>query len=108
MGDAWANTVVVVVTEFGRTARPNGTEGTDHGTGSPLLVAGGPVRGGRVAGDWPGLKQLFEDRDLAVATDVRGVFKGLLRDHLGVDPGLLATTIFPGSEGTPALDGLLA
>lgn len=107
VGEAWTRTVVVVATEFGRTARPNGTEGTDHGTASALLVAGGPVRGGRVVGDWPGLRTLFEDRDLRVATDVRAVFKGLLRDHLGVDPALLSTTVFPGSEGTPPVDGLL-
>ena len=81
MGDAWSETVVAVVTEFGRTARINGTDGTDHGTATVALLAGGALKGGRVIADWPGLKDadLYEGRDLKPTTDLRAVLKGLLR-----------------------------
>ena len=62
MGERWRDTVVVVATEFGRTARINGTEGTDHGTGTIALLAGGAVKGGRVISDWPGLKPAISMR----------------------------------------------
>ena len=106
----WDRTVLVVATEFGRTARVNGTMGTDHGTGSSLLLAGGAVRSGGPIGDWPGLAPaaLFEDRDLAPTLDVRSVFKGVLRDHLGVDRTALDTRVFPGSAAeAPAMDMLV-
>ena len=66
MGDAWKETAVAVITEFGRTARINGTEGTDHGTATVALLAGGAVKGGRVIADWPGLSEasLYQNRDL--------------------------------------------
>jgi uncharacterized protein (DUF1501 family) len=98
-GPAWRETVVTLVTEFGRTARINGTLGTDHGTGTVVLLAGGALRGGRVIADWPGLKpaDLLEDRDLKATIDVRGVLKGILRDHLRADERALATEVFPGS-----------
>ena len=94
MGDAWRETVVAVITEFGRTARINGTNGTDHGTGTVAFLAGGALRGGRVVADWPGLKtaQLYEERDLKPTTDLRAVLKGLLRDHLRVEERVLAST----------------
>ena len=78
LGERWRDTVVVVATEFGRTARINGTEGTDHGTGTIALLAGGAVKGGRVISDWPGLKpaNLYEGRDLAPTTDLRAVHQG--------------------------------
>ena len=78
LGERWRDTVVVVATEFGRTARINGTEGTDHGTGTIALLAGGAVKGGRVISDWPGLKpaNLYEGRDLAPTTDLRAVDQG--------------------------------
>jgi len=84
MGPAWRETVVALTTEFGRTARINGTLGTDHGTGTVVLLAGGALKGGRVIADWPGLKpaDLLEDRDLKATIDIRGVLKGILRDHL--------------------------
>src|SRR6516225_7267117 len=87
MGEAWRETVVVLVTEFGRTARINGNDGTDHGTATVALLAGGAIKGGRVIADWPGLKDtdLYENRDLRPTTDLRAVLKGLLRDHLRVD-----------------------
>ena len=86
LGERWRDTVVVVATEFGRTARINGTDGTDHGTGTIALLAGGAVKGGRVISDWPGLKpaSLYEGRDLAPTTDLRAVIKGVLHDHLGL------------------------
>lgn len=109
IGSAWKQTVVVMVTEFGRTVRVNGDGGTDHGVGTVALLAGGAVRGGRVFGDWPGLapNKLFEDSDLRPTTDIRSVFKGILRDHLGVPKTLLNATIFPESGGAPPMDGLI-
>ena len=85
LGDRMSDVVVVTMSEFGRTAAENGTGGTDHGHGSVMMVMGGPVRGGRVYGTWPGLEpeQLFEGRDLAVTTDFRDVLAELVRDHLG-------------------------
>lgn len=109
MGEAWRETVVAVVTEFGRTARINGTNGTDHGTGTIALLAGGALKGGRVIADWPGLKnaQLHESRDLAATTDLRAVLKGLLRDHLRVTDQALAGNVFPGSAEVKAMTGLV-
>jgi uncharacterized protein (DUF1501 family) len=110
MGDAWKETVVILITEFGRTARINGTAGTDHGTGTVALLVGGALKGGRVIADWPGLKDsnLFESRDLMATTDLRAVLKGLLRDHLRVQDQALATVIFPDSEGVKPIGGFLA
>jgi uncharacterized protein (DUF1501 family) len=109
MGDAWHETVVAVVTEFGRTARINGTQGTDHGTGTVAFLLGGALAGGRVIADWPGLKsaQLFEDRDLKPTTDLRAVLKGLLRDHLRVEENLLASAVFPDSADVTPMGGLV-
>jgi len=92
-GSAWAETVVVVVTEFGRTARINGSNGTDHGTGTVAFLAGGALKGGRVVADWPGLRpaDLHEGRDLKPTLDLRAVLKGLLRDHLRVDERALVS-----------------
>jgi uncharacterized protein (DUF1501 family) len=108
-GDAWADTVVAVVTEFGRTARINGTQGTDHGTGTVALLIGGALKGGRVVADWPGLKasDLYENRDLKPTTDLRAVLKGLLKDHLRVDDRALAEAVFPGSEAVKPMSGLV-
>jgi uncharacterized protein (DUF1501 family) len=110
MGDAWHDTVIAVVTEFGRTARINGTNGTDHGTATVALLAGGALRGGRVVADWPGVKEsdLYEGRDLKPTTDLRAVLKGVLRDHLRVPDEALAATIFPNSAAVRPLDGLTA
>lgn len=109
MGEAWRETVVAVVTEFGRTARINGTDGTDHGTGTVAFLAGGALRGGRVIADWPGLKvpDLYENRDLKATTDLCAVLKGVLRDHLRVDDGALARDVFPDSAGAPTMGGLV-
>ena len=110
MGEAWRETVVAVVTEFGRTARINGTDGTDHGTGTVALLAGGALKGGRVIADWPGLKpaNLHEGRDLKPTTDLRAVLKGVLKDHLRVDERALAANVFPDSADVKPMAGLFA
>ncbi len=109
MGDAWKETAVAVITEFGRTARINGTEGTDHGTATVALLAGGVVKGGGVIADWPGLSQakLYQDRDLKPTTDLRAILKSVLRDHLRVDERMLASAVFPGSATLKATNGLV-
>ena len=110
LGAKWADTAVIAVTEFGRTARVNGTIGTDHGTGTVAFLAGGAVRGGRVVADWPGLKeaQLFERRDLAPTTDLRAVLKGLLADQFGLSPAVLGQSVFPGTLAVRPMAGLIA
>jgi uncharacterized protein (DUF1501 family) len=109
MQAAWNDSVVVVVTEFGRTARINGTEGTDHGTATVALLAGGAVKGGRVIADWPGLRDadLYENRDLKPTIDLRGILKGVLADHLRVDRAALDNTVFPESRSAKPWEGLV-
>jgi uncharacterized protein (DUF1501 family) len=109
MGEAWRETVVAIVTEFGRTARINGTDGTDHGTATVAILVGGALKGGRVIADWPGLRDtdLHEKRDLKPTTDLRSVLKGLLRDHVRVDEAALASRVFPDSVAVPPMAGLL-
>lgn len=108
MGPAWSSTAVLVMTEFGRTARANGTRGTDHGTGTVAFVLGGAVAGGQVKATWPGLGagQLFENRDLAPTADLRSVAKGLLAAHLGLDSAALRS-VFPASDGAGTMAGLI-
>jgi uncharacterized protein (DUF1501 family) len=110
LGDAWSDSVVVAITEFGRTARVNGTRGTDHGTGTVALLAGGAVAGGRVVADWPGLRpeRLYQGRDLAPTIDLRAVLKGVLADALGLTPRVLADTVFPDSALVAPMSGLVA
>jgi uncharacterized protein (DUF1501 family) len=110
MADAWTETVVAVVTEFGRTARINGTDGTDHGTATVAVLAGGALKGGRVIADWPGLKpaNLHEGRDLKPTIDLRAVLKGMLKDHLRADEGALAANVVPGSGDVKPMTGLFA
>ena len=110
MKETWRDTVVAVITEFGRTAHINGTDGTDHGTATVALLAGGALKGGRVVADWPGLKpaNLHEGRDLKPTTDLRGVLKGVLKDHLRVDEAVLASKVFPESGRVKPVAGLLA
>jgi uncharacterized protein (DUF1501 family) len=107
--DNWSKTVVAVVTEFGRTVQVNGTRGTDHGTASAALLAGGAVHGGRVIADWPGLAKadLFQERDLRPTTDIRSVFKSVLIQHLGLPPGFVALSVFPDSRAAPAIEKLV-
>jgi uncharacterized protein (DUF1501 family) len=95
MGDKMEDIVLVTMSEFGRTAQENGDAGTDHGHGDVMLVLGGPVRGGKVYGKWPGLEQeqLYEGRDLAVTTDFRQVLGELVSGHLGQKN---LSQVFPG------------
>jgi len=108
LGTQWERTAVLVCTEFGRTVQVNGTRGTDHGTGAAAWLLGGAVRGGRVLADWPGLAlaQRHEGRDLRATTDLRGVAKGLLRDHLGISEPALAE-VFPGAERVAPIKDLV-
>jgi len=108
LGDVWRRTAVLVVTEFGRTVRVNGTMGTDHGTGGAAFILGGAVQGGRILGDWPGLAaaNLFQNRDLFPTTDMRSLAKGLLRDHLRL-PMAAVEAAFPGSAAAAPLGGLV-
>ena len=100
LGDRMEDVVIVTLSEFGRTAAENGNRGTDHGHATALFVIGGPVRGGKVYGEWPGLKdgELFEGRDLALTTDFRDAVGEVLTRHLGA-PSL--TTVFPGYTIAP-------
>jgi uncharacterized protein (DUF1501 family) len=109
LGPAWADTAILVVTEFGRTARVNGTTGTDHGTATVAFLAGGAVKGGRVLADWPGLKpaDLYETRDLRPTIDLRAVMKGVLADHLGLSAAVLGSAVFPDSAAVTPVQGLV-
>jgi uncharacterized protein (DUF1501 family) len=109
LGPAWNNTVVLIATEFGRTAAINGTRGTDHGTGAAAFLLGGAVAGGRVLADWPGLSRanLYENRDVRPTRDLRAVMKGVLHDHLQVAKAALDAEVFPGSGAVAAIPGLI-
>lgn len=107
LGDRMDDVVLVMLSEFGRTARENGNRGTDHGHANSSFVIGGPVRGGKLYGTWPGLerKQLYEGRDLVLTTDYRDVMGAVLTRHLGAT-GL--DRVFPGYEiSDDAVTGLL-
>jgi len=108
MHDAWRETVVALVTEFGRTAHVNGSAGTDHGTATVALLAGGALKGGRVVTDWPGLREadLYEQRDLKATIDLRSVLKGIFKDHLGIDDQALSAEVFPDSAAVKSMTGL--
>lgn len=97
LGANWGSTLVLAMTEFGRTARENGSGGTDHGTGGALLLAGGALRGKRVLGDWPGLGDgaLYRDRDLLPTSDVRAYAGWALRDMFGLSPSQIEAGVFP-------------
>ena len=102
LGPEWTNTLVVVATEFGRTARPNGTGGTDHGQASAAMLLGGAVAGGKVVADWPGLDNgaLYEGRDLKPTTDLDALIAGALSQHYGVEPARMMANLFPESRGS--------
>jgi uncharacterized protein (DUF1501 family) len=108
LGEAWQETVVMVVSEFGRTAAENGSGGTDHGTGGLALLAGGAVAGGRIVGDWPGLsdRALYEARDVLAANAYERLLKAVLIGHLGLDPGHVEDRVFPASRALSPMNGL--
>jgi uncharacterized protein (DUF1501 family) len=101
LGQRMDDVVILTMSEFGRTARENGNRGTDHGHANAMFVVGNSVRGGKVYGQWPGLKtdQLYEGRDLALTTDFRDVFAELAKKHLGT-PNL--KLVFPGYDASAA------
>jgi len=109
LGPEWSNTLVVVATEFGRTAKPNGTGGTDHGQASAAMLLGGAVSGGRVVADWPGLSSaaLYEGRDLKPTTDLDALIAGALAQHYGLDPARAMATLFPETRGTAFAQSLI-
>lgn len=100
LGANWQKTAIVAMTEFGRTARENGSKGTDHGTGGAMLMAGGAIKGGRIYGDWPGLGegQLYQDRDLMPTGDVRNYAAHIMRGMFDLEASTLERVIFPGLD----------
>jgi len=105
LGDLAEDTVVVTMSEFGRTARENGNRGTDDGHANVMIVMGGPVKGGKVYGRWPGLEQpqLYEGRDLAITTDFRNVLAEGVSQHLG---NKHLAEVFPGFSSGQLLNFL--
>jgi uncharacterized protein (DUF1501 family) len=100
LGGTWGQTLVIAMTEFGRTARENGNRGTDHGTGGAAVLAGGALKGGKVFGQWPGLRDsdLYEGRDLMPTQDVRTYPAWALAALYGVERGAIETVVFPGLD----------
>jgi uncharacterized protein (DUF1501 family) len=109
MGETWRKTAIVMATEFGRTVHPNGTGGTDHGTGGAAFLLGGAVAGGTVHAEWVGLKSqaLQDGRDQPPRTDLRSLFKGVLSGHMGAGRSALDQIVFPDSANVPTLAGLI-
>jgi uncharacterized protein (DUF1501 family) len=109
LGPAWGETVVLVATEFGRTAAANGTGGTDHGTASAAMLIGGAVKGGRVLADWPGLGRsaLFDGRDLAPTMGLDQVIAGAAAETFGLEPELVARTLFAGAGRRTPLTSII-
>jgi len=100
LGAEWQKTTVLAMTEFGRTARENGSQGTDHGTGGAMLMAGGALSGARVHGRWPGLSEadLYARRDLMPTADVRAYAAWIMHDLFGLDQNTLERSVFPGLD----------
>jgi len=109
LGPVWNQTVVLVATEFGRTAAVNGTGGTDHGTASAAMLFGGAVKGGRVMADWPGLSQanLYEQRDLKPTLGLDAVIAGVVAETFGIDPERAGKALFPTATFGRAAEGLV-
>jgi uncharacterized protein (DUF1501 family) len=109
LGPLWADTMVLVATEFGRTVAINGTAGTDHGTASAAMLLGGGVKGGRVLADWPGLGQaaLFEGRDLKPTMQLDALIGGAVAEHFGVEPGRVMQILFPDASAVHPVRGLV-
>jgi uncharacterized protein (DUF1501 family) len=110
LGAKWNDTVIVAVTEFGRTAKVNGNAGTDHGTASAVLLAGGALRPGGIVGDWPTLAQarLYESRDVAPTMDMRSLLKGVMAEHLKIERTALDTVVFPNSAAAKPASNIAA
>ncbi len=97
LGNIWNRTTILAMSEFGRTVRENGTQGTDHGTGGAMLMAGGAVRGGKIYGSWPGLSEnnLYQNRDLLPTSDIRSYSAAAIRDIFKIDNSSLENIVFP-------------
>ena len=110
LGADWSNTLVLVATEFGRTAKANGTGGTDHGTGAMAMLIGGAVNGGKVIADWPGLSPgaLYEGRDLKPTIDLDVLIASALSQHFGLDGARTAGLLFPETRPGPLGQRLVA
>jgi uncharacterized protein (DUF1501 family) len=104
--EVWNNSIVITVTEFGRTAKENGTKGTDHGAASAIFLAGGLIKSSKVITDWPGLnkKELFEQRDLRQTTDARDVYGDVIHHAFNISKQNIKDTVFPGTEQALNLD----
>lgn len=109
LGPAWSQTLVLVATEFGRTAAPNGTGGTDHGTGAAAMLIGGAVQGGKVVADWPGLApaRLYEGRDLKPTLGLDALIGSAVAAHFGLDPRTAMTALFPAIASPRPIAGLI-
>lgn len=109
LGPLWANTMIVVATEFGRTVKVNGTQGTDHGTASVAMLLGGAVNGGRVVADWPGLSDgmLYENRDLKPTMGLDTVIASAAGSHFGIEPPKVSRVLFPEMKAARWMDGLV-
>ncbi|GAA4764523.1 DUF1501 domain-containing protein [Stakelama sediminis] len=109
LGEAWADTVVLVATEFGRTVAINGTGGTDHGTASLAMLLGGAVRGGKVRADWPGLGQgaLYQGRDLKPTAGLDALITGAMAEHFGLDPVRVKQQLFPELSAATPMQSLI-
>jgi uncharacterized protein (DUF1501 family) len=109
LGAAWASTVVMVATEFGRTAAANGTGGTDHGTAAVAMLVGGPVHGGRIVTDWPGLRpaDLLDGRDLRPTMALDALFTAVAAETFRLDPGQVVRSLFPSMTRARAMEALL-
>ena len=109
LGPLWANTLVIVATEFGRTVKVNGTQGTDHGTGSVAMLIGGAVNGGRVVADWPGLSDaaLYEGRDLKPTAGLDTVIGSAVAGHFDLKPARTAQALFPGMQSARFMNDLV-
>jgi uncharacterized protein (DUF1501 family) len=108
LGERWNDTIVIAASEFGRTARENGTKGTDHGTGNALLLFGGALSQSKVTANWPGLAKgsLYQERDLAATMDIRAILKGVLIGHMGTTVQQ-AEVVFPESENLKPITGVV-
>ncbi|RFB04482.1 DUF1501 domain-containing protein [Parvularcula marina] len=109
MADVWDDTLIITMSEFGRTARENGSAGTDHGTGGVSFVAGGAVEGGKIHGGWPGLGEgaLYEDRDVAPVNSLESLLKAALGPHMGLPMTYLDMIVLPDSDAIGPMKGLL-
>lgn len=109
LGAAWADTVILVATEFGRTVAANGTGGTDHGTGAAAMLLGGAIKGGRIMADWPGLKSadLYEGRDLRPTMQLEALIAATVAEHFSLDPDRVSAELYPALTGLKRINAIV-